>query len=186
MRISNLNILELLKKGDERAYRKLYDRHYSLLCNIAYSFVKDDYVAENIVSDLMFHIYEIRAELNITGSLRSYLVKAVRNRCLNYLESNKNRKEIRFSELEDADDWLFAEPDPEEPLGLLLEKELELEIEPAIGRLPEECRKVFRMSRFEQKTYQEIATELNISVNTVKYHIKNALAILREDFKDYL
>ncbi|MDR1814108.1 MAG: RNA polymerase sigma-70 factor [Tannerella sp.] len=186
MFISNLKIVELLKKGDERAYRKLYDMHYSLLCNIAYGFVKDDFVAENIVSDLMFHIYEIRESLNITESLRSYLVKAVRNRCLNYIEAEKNRKEVRFSELEDADEWLFAEPDPEEPLGLLLEKELEFEIDAAVRRLPEECRKVFCMSRFEQKTYQEIAVALNISVNTVKYHIKNALATLREEFKDYL
>ena len=65
-------------------------------------------------------------------------------------------------------------------------QELEGEITKAIGRLPEECRCVFQMSRFEEKKYEEIARELQISVNTVKYHIKHALALLREDLGKYL
>ena len=56
----------------------------------------------------------------------------------------------------------------------------------SIGRLPEDCRRVFRMSRFEEKKYDEIAHELQISVNTVKYHIKHALALLHEDLRKYL
>ena len=56
----------------------------------------------------------------------------------------------------------------------------------AIGRLPDECRRVFRLSRFEERKYEEIAKELNISVNTVKYHIKRALALLHEDLSKYL
>ena len=76
--------------------------------------------------------------------------------------------------------------DDEYPLGRLLEQELEGEIMKAIGRLPEECRRVFRMSRFEDKKYEDIARELQISVNTVKYHIKHALALLHEDLGKYL
>ena len=72
------------------------------------------------------------------------------------------------------------------PLGRLLEKELENEIMNAINRLPDECRKVFNMSRFENRKYEEIAQELKISVNTVKYHIKHALALLHEDLGKYL
>ena len=68
----------------------------------------------------------------------------------------------------------------------LLEKELEGEIMSAIDRLPEDCQKVFRLSRFEQLKYDEIAQRLNISVNTVKYHIKHALALLHEDLGKYL
>lgn len=66
------------------------------------------------------------------------------------------------------------------------EQELESEIMQAIDKLPEECGRVFRMSRFEEKKYEEIACELNISVNTVKYHIKRALALLHEDLGKYL
>ena len=56
----------------------------------------------------------------------------------------------------------------------------------AINRLPEQCRRVFQLSRFEEKRYEEIAAELDISVNTVKYHIKRALALLHEDLGKYL
>lgn len=71
-------------------------------------------------------------------------------------------------------------------MAVLLEKELEQEIEKSIQNLPKECRTVFQMSRFEDMKYQEIADKLNISVNTVKYHIKNALAILNKDLSRYL
>ena len=64
--------------------------------------------------------------------------------------------------------------------------ELEDKIEDIIREMPEECRKVFLLSRYGDKSYAEIADELNISVNTVKYHIKKALSLLREELKDYI
>ena len=72
------------------------------------------------------------------------------------------------------------------PLGRLLERELEHEIHRSIAALPAECRQVFLKSRFERKKYEEIAAELGISVNTVKYHIKNALARLHDSLGKYL
>ena len=81
-------------------------------------------------------------------------------------------------------DTLFA--DENHPLGTLIEQELEEELMHCINSLPDECRKVFKKSRFEQKKYEEIAKELNISVNTVKYHIKNALAYLNTHLAEYL
>ena len=64
--------------------------------------------------------------------------------------------------------------------------ELDYEIHRAIRHLPDECRRVFVKSRFEEKKYEEIARELGISVNTVKYHIKNALSILCKELDKYL
>ena len=64
--------------------------------------------------------------------------------------------------------------------------ELEDKIEDIIREMPEECRKVFLLSRYGDKSYAEIADELNISVNTVKYHIKKAISLLREELKDYI
>lgn len=74
----------------------------------------------------------------------------------------------------------------EQPLGILLERELEREIIKSIDSLNDECKRVFRKSRFEHKKNEEIATELGISINTVKYHINNALACLRQDLRRYL
>ena len=72
------------------------------------------------------------------------------------------------------------------PLGMLLERELEEEIYKAIDKLPDECRRVFNKSRFEGKSYEEISQDLGISINTVKYHIKNALAALQKNLGKYL
>lgn len=186
MTIEEQAIINSLKQGDNQAYKYIYDHHYVLLCKIAYEFLKDDFIAETIVNETISHVYEIRESLQITSSLRSYLVRAVRNRCINYLQLEYNRKEKRFNTTNNTNDWLnsIAESD-EYPLAMLLEKELEHEIFHAIESLPEECKRVFKMSRFENKSYEEIARNLNISINTVKYHIKNALAKLAQKLNKY-
>lgn len=179
-------IAEQLKKGNEDAYKYLYDHHYTLLCNIANEYVKDSFISETIVGDVIFHLWEIRDSLEITA-IRSYLVRAVRNRCINYLKLKREKYEISFSYLlpEKISEEKYIEFD-NYPLGTLLERELENQINKAIDKLPEECKRVFKMSRFEEKKYDVIAQELGISVNTVKYHMKNALISLRKDLGKYL
>lgn len=180
-------IVEQLKAGKERAYKFLYDQHYQILCHVASQYVEDDFLAETIVGDVIFHIWEIRESIEITSSLRSYLLTSVRNRCLDYLKSQPCLYEMPMSSsgLQDFPVLNYIKGD-DYPLGRLLEKELEGEIMKAIERLPEECRRVFHLSRFEEKKYSEIADELGISVNTVKYHIKRALALLHDDLSNYL
>ena len=180
-------IVEQLKTGNEDAYQYIYDRHYALLCHIANGYVKDQFLAETIVGDTIFHLWEIRETLEISVSIRSYLLRAVRNRCINYLNSECEKREIAFSSLmpdEITDDKMTISDS--HPLGTLLERELEEEIYKAIDKLPNECRRVFDKSRFEGKSYEEISQELGISVNTVKYHIKNALASLQTNLSKYL
>jgi RNA polymerase sigma-70 factor (ECF subfamily) len=180
-------IVEQLKTGNEDAYQYIYDRHYALLCHVANGYVKDHFLAETIVGDTIFHLWEIRETLEISVSIRSYLLRAVRNRCINYLNSEWEKREISFSSLmpdEITDDKMMISDS--HPLGTLLERELEEEIYKAIDKLPDECRRVFDKSRFEGKSYEEISHELGISVNTVKYHIKNALASLQKNLSKYL
>lgn len=187
MENTELFIIEGLKQGKEEAYRYLYEHHYVALCHVAKGYVGDEALAEHLVGDVIFHLWEVRETLDIRISLRSYLVRAVRNRCLDYLDSRKQKHEITFSELEGDDSlgerYILAD---DYPLGILLEKELEHKIRQAIGRLPEECRRVFLKSRFEEKKYEEIARELGISINTVKYHIKSALSLLCKELGEYL
>ena len=180
-------IVEQLKTGNEDAYQYIYDRHYALLCHVANGYVKDQFLAETIVGDTIFHLWEIRETLEISVSIRSYLLRAVRNRCINYLNSEWEKREIAVSSLmpdEITDDKMTISDS--HPLGTLLERELEEEIYKAIDKLPNECRRVFDKSRFEGKSYEEISQELGISVNTVKYHIKNALASLQTNLSKYL
>jgi RNA polymerase sigma-70 factor, ECF subfamily len=184
---SEQEILHQLKIGDEKAYRYVFDKHYGLLCSIAAEFLKDDFLAETIVGDIILYLWEKRETITIQTSLRSYLVRAVRNKCINYLHLQYVIKETPLpanDELFNLDGSFLVSDNY--PLAILLEKELELKIEDAICSLPDECRTVFQMSRFENLSYDEIASKLGISTNTVKYHIKTALSKLRTDLSSYI
>ena len=180
-------LVQQLKNGVDAAYKYLYDQHYQILCHVAAQYVKDDFLAETIVGDVIFHLWEVRDTIEIDTSVRSYLMTCVRNRCIDYLKSQYHKREVAQSNtgLRDFPVLQYVKDD-DYPLGKLLEKELEDEIMNAINRLPNECRRVFYMSRLENRKYEEIAQELKISVNTVKYHIKHALALLHEDLGKYL
>lgn len=178
-----------LKLGDEKAFKYIYDCHYVLLCRFAYQLLDDSSLAEEIVDDTIFYLWEHRAEIEITYSIRAYLMRAVRNRCLNELNSLRHRTELCFSSFTLPENMEFLDnvfDEDNHPLGSLLIQELEEKLFHCIEKLPKECRAVFSKSRFEQKKYEEIAAELNISVNTVKYHIKNALASIQTNMGDYL
>ena len=122
------------------------------------------------------------------------MIKSVRNRCINFLNLKYNRKESAFTSIistnqnsGNSNEWLNTIAGLEEhPLGILLEKEMENKIISAIEQLPDKSKTVFKMSRFENKSYDEIASTLNISVNTVKYHIKNAIVKLTQELDKYL
>lgn len=181
-----LQLINGLQEGNEQAYRELFVRHYDVLCHVALQVVGDAFLAESLVSDTIAHVWEIRHALEIRSSLRSYLMRAVRNRCFNYLALECENHEFPFSYNEDMEELGNSYASEENPLGTLLEKELESEIISSINRLDDPCRRVFLKSRFEHKKNDEIAAELGISVNTVKYHIKRALSVLRQDLGRYL
>ncbi len=180
-------LIDQLKLGSEKAYHYLFSHYYARLCRVANTYLNDSFAAENIVSDLFFYLWEHREEISINSSLDSYLLKSVRNRCLNYLQQAMYRYETDLPDsISDFSVNHQNDSTPGSPLDHLLEKELEGKIHMAVGNLPDECRAVFKMSRYEQNSYEEIAQSLGISVNTVRYHMKNALSRLRENLKDYL
>jgi len=187
MKSDEENIVHLLKLGDKVAYKYIYDHHYNLLCSIAYEYLQDYFLSATIVDDLIFYLWDQRENICINTSLRAYLIRATRNRCINHLNSLREKKEFTFSSINpiQQNQALHSES-LEYPLAVLLEKELEREIKEAIDSLPYDCKRVFTMSRWEGKQYKQIAEELNISVNTVKYHMKNALANLSEKLSKYL
>ena len=182
------DINRAISDGEEWAYRAIYDRHYEVLCRVAYDYVKDQYVAESIVGDTIFHLWERRESLNIQGSIRRYLIRAVRNKCLDLLASQYVRRTVSEGDMvsEEESQNLLDGVDDISPLGILLEKELEDKVVEAVESLPSECRAVFEKSRFEGKSYQEIADSLGISINTVKYHMKGAIAHIYAHLERYL
>ncbi len=184
--ISEKEILKGLKSGDEDAYRRIFHAWYEPLCTYAVGLVRDRFQAENIVDDVIFHLWEIRENVEIQTSLKGYLFSSVRNRSLNYLASavRKKYKDISDNEYKLVMDSLTA-ISKDDIYGKLFEDELKKCLMKELDGLSPECRDVFEKSRFEGLTYKEIADRLGISVNTVKYHIKNALAVLRNGLGKY-
>ena len=181
------DFIQRLKNGDENAYGSLYQQHYALLCHFATFYLHDKFTAETVVEDVIFHLWTNRDNLTINTSLRNYLTRAVRNKCLDYLKLKRTQSEQAMSTLSDGlNYYIDSQMATDSPFGALLTKELEEEISNAINSLPKECQTVFLKSRMENKKNQEIADELGISINTVKYHLKNALKFLRERLEKYL
>ncbi len=170
-------LVEGLVAGDDSAYEELFRVHFPYLKDLACSMVHDEFAAKTIVSDFFYHIWEIRSSLRVENSLRAYLARGVYNRCLNHLRSARNEPGRRLPLTPDAD-----RDSGEDPLGDLMARELEQRMEEAVASLPEATRRVFLMHRSDGLKYEEITTATGISVNTVKYHIKRALAILRKRF----
>ena len=90
-------IIEHLRRGDEEAFKYIYERHYILLCRFANQILNDAALSEEVVDDAIFYLWEHRREIEITYSVRAYLMRAVRNRCLNELQSLSHREELHFS-----------------------------------------------------------------------------------------
>lgn len=177
------------KETEEQFFRNIYDTLYAPLCRFAYLYLRDAMLAEEVVSDVIFNLWQHRERIVAIHSIHSYLTRAVRNRCLNELKSLKYRSEATFSSFSLAEnrdflETLFAADD--HPLASLLQDELEQELCRGIESLPQEQRTVFKKSRYESKIYEDIASELGISVNTVKYHIKNALATMQKRLSIYM
>ena len=149
--------------------------------------MKDYFVAETLVSDIIFNIWEKRDSLIINQSLRAYLMKAVKNSSINYLDHLERQNNLRQSvsrQMEKREES-FHEQDYY-PMSSLLEKELEGKIMQSVSSLPELTREIFEMSRHDGLKYEEIDARKNITIDIVKYHIRLSLNQLRHDLRDYL
>ena len=184
MEYSNQQLINGIQQGDVAAFEELYKQYYIFLCLIAEHIVRNPSDAEEIVSDVFFKLWNIRENIDITTSIKAYLVKAVHNTSINYLERSKISNKLTDS-LSNSDYKLLAW-DSDYPLGQLYEKEIMIILDQGISALPDACREIFILSRNEGMTYCKIAGKLGISVNTVKTQMKIALACLRENLKDYL
>lgn len=166
--------------GDENAFEMTFKEHYQALCRYANSFLNDRDEAEEVVQASFLGIWEKRSSLFITTSLKAYLYQAVRNRCLNVIKHEKVKQQHAEHEV------LMSAYAQESTSDSVLSNELEQRIYIAMQVLPEQCRLVFKLSRFEELKYQEIADQLNISVKTVENQIGKALKIMREQLREYL
>jgi len=183
----HLHIFKRITKDDIQAYELLFKEYYGFLCSYAFGLTNEKHIAEDIVEEFFAHLWKYRKVITITKSVRSYFISSIHNRCLNYLQREKGK----FLSLQNITDLIGKEDSVGEQFLLtqpptILINELENKLAKAIENLPEECRKIFLLSRNNNMSYNEISSRLNISVNTVKTQIKIALRKLREHLKEYL
>jgi RNA polymerase sigma-70 factor, ECF subfamily len=172
-----------IHNGDILAYEELFNRYYVYLCFAAEHITRNHSDAEEIVSDVFVRLWNLRERIEITISVKTYLIKAVRNASLNYIEQNVKRQKSTES-LSSADLKVLAW-DSDYPLGHLYEEELQDILANCINDLPQSCREIFLLSRDKDMKYTDISNNLGISVNTVKSQIKIALSRLRDAVKIY-
>lgn len=158
----------------------LFRTYYQPLCNYAYTFLQDRQDAEEIVQSTFLMVWEKKNELAIRTSVKPYLYAMVRNACLNALKHEKIKQRHAGEEL------ATAERSYDSVAHIVATNELEFRIKEAIDELPEQCRMVFKLSRFEELKYSEIAEQLGISIKTVENHMGKALKIMRDRLRDYL
>lgn len=165
---------------DEKEFDRIYIDHYPALFRYAYTMVHDSIMAEEMVHMVFLKILEKSATLTIHTSLKAYLYRSVNNECLNYIKHQKIKSDFEIQTIKAMSNKT------ETPLAKLQYQELEHRLKVAINELPEQCRTIFQMSRFEELKYAEIAKQLDLSVKTVETQMSRALKKLRVQFADYL
>ena len=171
---SDSDTIRRIKQGDKQEFEKLFRSSYVSLVRYAKTFVKDHDTSEEIVQNLFFRLWKDRQNLRIKSSLTGYLFRSVHNRALHFIEHQKvvsrHAGEIR------AGTELTTEPVTE----AIYYNELQSKVAVVMERLPERCRVIFQMSRFEGLKYNEIADKLAVSLKTVEGDMGKALREFRK------
>jgi RNA polymerase sigma-70 factor (ECF subfamily) len=168
-------LLEQIRSGKNRAFDILFERYFPRLYKYSLQYVQDTGIAKELVMDVMLRLWQKQGEITVENELAPYLFRAVKNAIFNHWR--KKAFENVPIELQ-AHESLLVSPAADHQLQ---EKELEAAYQDKLVQLSPQCHVVFKMSRHEQMTHAEIADHLNLSVHTVKNHIKAALLFFRKN-----
>lgn len=164
-----------IKNGDEKAFNRAFDLYYTSLCFFADNILHDFDLSRSVVQQVFVDMWVKREKLQVV-SLKAYLFQSARNAALDVLKHKKAESKylsmLDKSEKESMTDWIEN-------------AELADQINKAIDKLPEKCRQIFILCRFEELKYAEIAEKLHISVKTVEMQVSIALKKLRNELADY-
>ena len=169
--IVDKDLIERINKGEEKAFEVLYNSYFVYLCACANSYIFNPVEAQDIVNETFAKIWYRRGELSFP--IHAYLIRAIQNGCLNYLRSLHSREAL----LEYQEEFCASECSPLQEMELA---DLEKSVQNIVSSLPDKCRFIFEQYLYSNLTPQEIADKNNISVNTVRVHVKNAMDKIRE------
>jgi RNA polymerase sigma-70 factor (ECF subfamily) len=173
-RSTDKGIAEGIRAGEESALRTLFEIYAEPLLDFAFGFIGDESASEDVVQEVFINVWRNRIRLNPELSLRAYLYKAVRNQALKVLRHAK----VERGATEYLQSLYYSTDNPDEEYH---HAELTVLLDRTIQELPERCRTVFLMSKFDGLSYQEIADVLDISINTVKTQMGRAFTTIRRN-----
>ena len=163
-----------IRNGDHRAFEVLFKEYYFHLARFAWRYVKSKAIAEEIVQEIFSDIWENREQWEITGSVRSYLYKTVKNRSLDYLKHQRVRQKYDSR-------WMDQKENPTiEFEDEMRRRQIREAVRKAIEDLPPRSRMTYKLHRYDGLTYEEIAEVMEVSVKTVESQMTRTLKKLRE------
>ncbi len=181
MELPDNSINALLAKKDSSTFEQVFKTHFKNLHAYAITILKDEDEAEEIVQQVFFKLWDRADNLSFTGSVAAYLYRAVHNESMNYLRHQKVKASHQMHVA-----YRMKQQDTENSSGQILNKELENKFQSALAELPEQCRTIFQLSRFEEMKYREIAEKLDISVKTVEHQMGKALKTMRNKLAEFI
>ncbi|MEC3879283.1 RNA polymerase sigma-70 factor [Parapedobacter sp. 10938] len=174
--LSDKELVGALSHDDQQALGELYDRYWKRLLLISLSKLSVAADVEEIVNDTFYDLWRSRKKLDIKTNVARYLFAIVRYKIFAHLAAAKKRKHIvRLDDLEGIDYSTTAES----TLDALLVEECQGQIEQAVNNLPDKCKLVFKLSRNQGLSINQISQRLELSPKTVEGHLSNALKKLR-------
>lgn len=178
--------LHRFKSGDELAFEKIFKSNYNPLVGFCNQFVSDQDKAQSLTQEAFINLWLNREKIETINGIKSFLYTYAKSVCLNYLRHKKVVSKYEDRQLLQKEEELNREVLESFDFNSLEFTELETLIQQAINELPDKCRQVFMMSRFEGKMNKEISEELNISVKAVEANMTRALKMLRIRLSEYL
>lgn len=170
----DLDLFDLVKLDDDIvAFKEIYERYFNQLFIHAYKKLANKEEAQDVVQEIFAIFWKKRTKILIIHSLSAYLFTAVRNKILNII-SHKAIESNYIQSIQEFMDTGTCQTD-----HLIRERDLISEIDKEVSSLPGKMQEIFYLSRYEYFTHKEIATKLNLSEQTVKKQVNNALRILR-------
>ncbi|TCD02852.1 RNA polymerase sigma factor [Pedobacter psychroterrae] len=172
-KLSDQELIALLRQRKHAAFTEIYNRHWTTLFIHAVKMLKDEDEAVDVIQDVFTALWHKSADLDINTSLTAYLYTSVRNRIISVIRHGKVHEDYMdsLSQLLKEGDFVTD--------NQVRFNELTVQIEKEISSLPGKMRQIFIMSRVNGLTHKQISSELNISEETVKKQIYNALKILK-------
>jgi RNA polymerase sigma-70 factor (ECF subfamily) len=179
--LNELAHIEGLRQGSQASFEVIYKQYFNALYRYSFSILNDPHLAEEMVQNVFLKIWEKKGELVVQSSLKAYLYRAVHNASMNRIKHEKVKQQY-----ESHTTHAMKTVKSQNPAQLSQYKQLQVALQSALEELPEQCRTVFQLSRFDELKYREIAVELNISEKTVENHMSKALKLLRLKLADFL